>query len=272
MRVDWRTYLDPVKDQGECGSCVAHGVCKAWEGMIQLKKNMADGIEIVNGVIKPCLVPISDPKEDESIDLSERHLFSCCGGSCDQGTTMQAALNQALNGVALEEDCPYDARDHRCGEGLASDWWRRGRLLGGWAGEDGYDAIRAALAAGPLAATMPVHQSFMVYLGGVYHNLGVFDPVIGYHCVCLAGYDDEDEGGYWIIRNSWGTGWGEYGDCRMRWDELDLLAYSVAPSDNPIPEPEPEPSPCPVGNAAARALNVVPWALGRRGRFYYRNP
>ena len=235
-----------MKDQGSCGSCVAHGVNKAWEGMIQ--------IEMVNHSL--------------NIDLSERHLFSCCGGKCDQGTTMEAALNQALQGVALEEDCPYDARDHPCGEGLASDWWKRGEKLGSWFTVSGLDEIKRILKAGPLAATMPVHQSFMNYSSGIYHNLGVFDPVIGYHCICLAGMNEDED--YCIIRNSWNTDWGEGGDCRMRWSELDQAAFRVLPADESVPEPEP--SPCPVGNAAARVLNVVPWALGRRGRFQYVNP
>ena len=246
MNVDWRLFLNPVKDQGNCGSCVAHGVGKTWEGEIRITA------------------------EDETldVDLSERHLFSCCGGTCDQGTTMEAGLNQGLKGVALETDCPYDARDHPCGEGLASDWWMRGKKLNDWFSVLGIDEIKKMLYnAGPLAVTMPVHQSYMNYAGGIYHNLGVFDPIIGYHCVCLAGGTDE----YCIIRNSWNTDWGEQGDARMLWSELDDTAFMVVPSDEPIPEPQPTPSPCPVGNLAARMLNVVPWLLRRRGRFRYMN-
>jgi len=33
------------------------------------------------------------------------------------------------------------------------------------------------------------------------------------HCVLLTGYDVSN--GYWTIKNSWGTGWGENGFMRM---------------------------------------------------------
>jgi len=152
---------------------------------------------------------------------------------------MEAALNQALNGVSLEQDCPYDALDHPCGEGLAKDWWKRGKKLDSWFKFSGFSDIKELLEKGPLAATMAVHQSFMNYAGGIYHNLGAFDPIVGYHCICLAGNNDDED--YCIIRNSWTRDWGEEGDARMKWSELDDAVFRVIPSDEPIPEPEPEP-------------------------------
>jgi len=216
VNIDWRPYLKPVKDQGDCGSCVPHGINKTWEGEIRIKAG----------------------DEALEIDLSERHLFSCCGGTCDSGTTMEAALNQALRGVALERDCPYDAKDHECGEGLAEDWWKNGKKMETWSKVSSVDEIKKMLEEGPLAATMAVHQSFLNYVGGIYHNLGAFDPIKGYHCICLAGNNDNED--YCIIRNSWTRDWGEEGDARMRWSELDDAAFFIRPSDKPIPEPEPE--------------------------------
>jgi C1A family cysteine protease len=35
---------------------------------------------------------------------------------------------------------------------------------------------------------------------------GPHDQVVGGHCVDLVGYDDHAE--TWLLRNSWGTGWG----------------------------------------------------------------
>jgi len=37
------------------------------------------------------------------------------------------------------------------------------------------------------------------------------DHVLGGHAVCCVGYDDTRHGGCMIVRNSWGTGWGDKG-------------------------------------------------------------
>lgn len=53
-----------------------------------------------------------------------------------------------------------------------------------------------------------------------YHS-GVFngcneDKIIINHGVALVGYGDDEDGAYWIIRNHWGTQWGENGYMRLR--------------------------------------------------------
>jgi hypothetical protein len=74
------------------------------------------------------------------------------------------------------------------------------------------DAIKNAIYNyGPVAAAVCVDRYFQAYTGGIFT-----DPVPCRqvnHAIVLVGWDDA--GGYWILRNSWGTSWGEQGYMRI---------------------------------------------------------
>ena len=61
---------------------------------------------------------------------------------------------------------------------------------------------------GPLAISVAA-SSFKDYTGGVYDGCN-YDENIGLnHGVQLVGYGSEDGTDFWIVRNSWGSAWGE---------------------------------------------------------------
>jgi len=77
--------------------------------------------------------------------------------------------------------------------------------------------IKTALATyGPLTTTFTVYSDFFSYRSGVYtYTSGTYQ---GGHAVLIVGYDDP--GQYFIVKNSWGTGWGEAGFFRIAYSEV----------------------------------------------------
>ena len=108
---EWTAWAFPARDQGNCGSCVAHGVCKTWETLIRIAAN------------NPTL----------ACQLSVAHLFFCIpGASCENGTTTDNALTQAMKGVCLESCLPYKSVDQGCAVGICQNWWIAAYKLAGY--------------------------------------------------------------------------------------------------------------------------------------------
>jgi len=234
---DWSPWASSIQDQGSCGSCMSESTTGVMEPVIRIAANDMGAVDL----------------------LSVRDLFLSSGASCERGATPDQILNQAMNGVALESDCPYngmaEGSDAPCVK--PSDWWTRGKRIKEWIQKSGIAQIKSALLEGPLVATMEVHQSFLNYKGGgPYHNLGFQDPVLGGHGVGIFRYDDTLGGGAFSLRNSWGTGWGKPdkpGWADILYGEMDSTMYQLTP-DGPIPEPPPgpTPSPCPFSMAVVK--------------------
>ena len=55
---------------------------------------------------------------------------------------------------------------------------------------------------------------FMSYTGGILDNSQCSAQFLD-HAVAVVGYGVEDDTPFWIVRNSWGTTWGESGYVRM---------------------------------------------------------
>ena len=69
--------------------------------------------------------------------------------------------------------------------------------------------MKSCLQTGPISVGFGVCKSFIEYKSGVYECdcQGQYE---GYHAVLLQGFSETPQC-YWIVRNSWGTVWGEHG-------------------------------------------------------------
>jgi C1A family cysteine protease len=212
--VDWKAagYVTGVKNQGACGSCVSFGTCAAMEATIRVKMK------------EPGL----------AIDLSEAFCQFCGGGSCSGwGLTSGLAFAKAT-GIVDEACMPYQATNLDCASNRCSNWQSRLTKLNDYTGHASMEARKNAIATvGPVVAGMAVYNDFFSYQTGIYEKTAGAS-LSGYHCICVVGYNDTQ--GYWLIKNSWGTGWGDGGYCKIAYGQADLKIdsswqfYSVDPA------------------------------------------
>lgn len=195
-KIDWRDrsgrdFTTPIKDQGQCGSCVAFAVVASIESRLEVRLG------------RPDLNP----------DLSEADVFYCgCGACCWKGWWNYLALDHIVGHGVSDEACfPYRVGDPPCE--LCPDREKRTVNLTHWSGVQGHDEMKQAIADdGPISVVMEVRLDFFGYVGGVYCPEGA-PWFVGLHAVEIVGYNDEE--GYWIVKNSWGTDWGEDGWFRI---------------------------------------------------------
>merc|ERR550519_3167985 len=207
--VDWRDSgaITKVKDQGQCGSCWAFATTEQVEAYTAI----ASG--------------------GPAMELSAQQVTSCapnavlCGGNggCE-GSTPPLAYNYVqLFGHTTEENYPYISGSTMDTETCQYDVAATAPV----ATITGYDnlpsndqaAIMAHLAnVGPLAISVAA-SPWKDFTGGVFDGCSYDENIRLNHAVQLVGYGSGENGPYWIVRNSWGSGWGEDGYIFLKREE-----------------------------------------------------
>ncbi len=242
----WKDYngqdwTSPAKNQGNCGSCWAFGAISVLETIINIREGYAN----------------------LDADLSEQYIMSClpeAGGCFGGGSYLAFALMMETspegnyhNGALVESCFPYRGIDvngcnaencnHNpvlCSE-KCEDWLEYLVPLSdyGFWSTDGSEMDREAIKtqiyhSGPVVAFIKSTNDFSLWGAGC-HDPEQYYPYPGYvsgtnHCVELVGWKDDDSignGGYWIVKNSWGTFWGYEGFFNIEYGSLNIDSSGI---------------------------------------------
>ncbi|GIY48325.1 hypothetical protein CDAR_37451 [Caerostris darwini] len=225
---DWRNvngvnYVSPVRNQGACGSCYAFSSLAMLEARLRITTN--------NTV---------------QVQFSPQDVVSCSKYSqgCEGGFPYVIAGKYAQDFGALPEECyPYEGHDSSCNPKDCKRFYvAKYKYVGGFFGGCNEDLMKMDIVQnGPVTVAFQVYPDFMLYSGGIYHHTGInsgFNPFhLVNHGVLITGYGIDNKSGekYWIVKNSWGTDWGESGYFRIRRGTNECNIESMAVSAIPIP-------------------------------------
>ncbi|KAK1946748.1 Cathepsin L-like proteinase [Phytophthora citrophthora] len=223
--IDWTTksggkYVTPIKNQGTCGSCWAFAGVAAVESRYAIENDVQASPLSVEQVLSCSsdLDHIRSKFEDKMTSSSE----GCSGG---MPFLTYAYLQLAKpHGLSCESAYPYvmatNETDPQCSSSLTS------QVAVKWnSGASSYEVVEAsekallrAVTSGPVTANIDATgDGFRHYAGGIYDAqdcLSDGDEVN--HAVVVMGFGETDDGEkFWIIRNTWGTMWGEDGYMRI---------------------------------------------------------
>ena len=200
---DWRDYgrVSPVKDQGSCGSCWAFSTVANLEGLYYANK----------GVMKT---------------FSEQMLVDCdtSDSGCNGGLMEYAFTWLKKNGgIMTDTDYPYKGVKSTCRSDKSkyvdmtiTGYKKLGSSWSTWSAVDEDEVKEFLYETGPLAIALNA-DPLQTYSSGILDVTSTKCPTSGInHAVTLVGYGTENNVAYWIVKNSWGTSWGEKGYFRIR--------------------------------------------------------
>lgn len=215
--IDWRkpdsgvALVGPVKNQAQCGSCWAFSTVASVEG--QLAKKTGTYTSLSEQALVDCVTDVTLPGSSQSC------CSGCGGGLMDYG--FEWLIKKESGKDDTELSYPYKAETGSCS-------YSSGTPVG--TGITGYTDVKkgdesaledAVGTVGPISiAVNAAGTGWQLYHSGVYSpwSFGPFhscNPNTLDHGVAIVGYGTDGGKDYWIIRNSWGSSWGEEGYMRI---------------------------------------------------------
>jgi len=200
--VDWSgKYTTAVKDQGYCGSCWAFSATEQIE---------SDVIRTLgtNLVLSP-----------EQITQCDKTSHGCSGGWTENAYNYV----KSAGGIETNADYPYTSYQGTTGT-CHAEATKFKIAVKSYSTVKGESAMASYVqSTGPLSVCVDA-STWNSYKGGIMTSCGKRVD----HCVQAVGVD-ASTGGYWKVRNSWATTWGESGYIRLAYGK-DTCAITNDPT------------------------------------------
>ncbi|ULU06274.1 hypothetical protein L3Y34_018262 [Caenorhabditis briggsae] len=201
--VDWRPYMKPILNQLTCGGCWAFSMIAMVEGFFSIRGYDPSSLSVQQ--LLNC---------DTAKDLT----YGLANVGCKGGYFQIAGTYMERTGARNAEDIPFDMDDSSCDSPYFPPVVPTILLF-----DDGYISgnissdqlitmeqnIEDKVRKGPIAVGMAAGPDIYKYSEGIYD--GDCGTSIN-HAVVIVGFTAD----YWLIRNSWGSTWGEEGYFRVK--------------------------------------------------------
>ncbi|UKJ90130.2 hypothetical protein MACJ_001060 [Theileria orientalis] len=190
IHIDWRKKdaVSEVMHQGPCGSCWAVAATDVFNSFMTIKKG-------------------------RKFEMSYQQVLDCTDRTytCERGGNHAKALDYIKkNKICLNTQNEYKKKVGICDVSdckLDSEIVKIKRM-------NHDEALKYLKEKGPFLTSLETNTNFLLYDDGIYNGgcekgRGHSIVVVGY------GYDTKRKVNYWIVKNSWGKGWGEEGYFRI---------------------------------------------------------
>jgi C1A family cysteine protease len=211
---DLRPFMTSVKDQGSCGSCWSFGTIAAAEASHQLWSQTD-----ANGNAVPTSL-------NNAWQLSEQTIIECCGEEYDSAgcggggvsgpmqcavdmATLPSTVSNPYLATTTNTTCSYSGTQAAA---VVEAWYEPcangdEACVKSYIGGDSCTTFYTTA----LKTSIEVISSFYSYAGGVYSDPNCPNTIHN-HAVAIVGWGTTASGeDYWIVRNSWGSSWGQGG-------------------------------------------------------------
>ena len=248
--INGHSYIGPVRDQGNWGSCYSFGALAAAESVYNRYHDLYDtaAIDLSEAFIMWSLDP----------------LYEGFQGGWGSDYDLEELAGLVEHGVPLEADFPYVITD----PGPDNHHWDAPRIrFAEWyrmPPNDIETTKRIIQRFGAVDVAVLVDSDFSSYSGGIFQNTDTsVNDILPYysstnHLVSLVGWEDDpgDGGmGYWILRNSWGADWAEDGYMRIRYTSAKVSMEGAYILYEPWSGED-------VHWENAREVEAIPWSSG----------
>jgi C1A family cysteine protease len=192
--IDYTNFFPAARDQGNCGSCWTFSTSGAVEGNFGKKAGK----------------PINYLSTQQLVDCDKSN------NGCEGGMFPGAFAYVKKNGVEFDKDYPYKAAVGKCkyNAKLATNKVTGFQFCSNYSNGKNcsVDKVYGLLAQGPLSVGIDGTE-IQSYTSGLFTASCSEDN----HAVILVGFgvDQKSNSEYWLVRNSWGTGWGEAGYIKI---------------------------------------------------------